>query len=90
MREFLLKIALIVLVGLTLHDYFVKQCDILHGSGKCEIAIQHIDHKVYHQDFLPESPLPRSFPSHFQGESSPPSTLSDQIDSEVLTPPPKL
>ncbi|NPA84128.1 MAG: hypothetical protein GXO38_06610 [Epsilonproteobacteria bacterium] len=84
-----MKILLLSLIVAALHDYFIAQCDVLHPTQKCDIIAQHVEHKLYHQYFLLDTPL--TLAPHFLRlpaiEGGP--TLLPQTEPEVATPPPR-
>ena len=88
MRRWLLKILIIVMLGVVTHDYFIKQCDIVHVK-KCDILQDHTKHQLFHIQAVVDEELP--FYSDFSVEVPRRFTLvlKTQYFNELSPPPPK-
>ncbi len=88
MRRALLKFLIAVMFGIVTHDYFIKQCDIIH-TKKCDILQDHSKHQLFHlQAVVDQEPLRLSDIEIFDPQPFV-SALKSQFIFKLSPPPPK-
>ncbi len=88
MKRVLTKALIVLLLTFVAHDFFVKQCDVMH-SKRADIIAQHVDHQIFHQHFIKQETPRIEPPLEREHIHTAPRSISSQIHLDVSTPPPR-